>query len=46
MTTHADSFTDVRPADFTSRDVPIYSTDGGAKWRWERPVCTGKKVTT
>ena len=36
----------VTSATFSSKEVPIYSTDGGAHWQWDRPVCTGKKAVT
>lgn len=32
-------------ASFRWRAVPVYSTDGGATWAWDRPVCCGKPVT-
>lgn len=32
----------VTKASFSWKDVPIYSTDGGAGWRWAKPDCTGK----
>ena len=37
----------VHSASFAWKNVPIYSTDGGVTWQWEKPVCTGKpaKVT-
>ena len=35
----------VHTASFAWKNVPIYSTDGGATWRWDKPVCTGKPAT-
>lgn len=34
----------INSATFSSKEVPIYSLDGGVHWQWDRPGCTGKKA--
>ena len=36
----------VTKASFSWKDVPIYSTDDGAGWKWAKPDCTGKPAKT